>query len=151
MEERTAYTQPMVYLSFMPERGFPAALVESSIMADPATRTYEVTLIFDPPEDVIILPGMTARVVIQVGSRLQPESGWFAVPVNAVVSSEEGESFVWVVDPQSMQVHRQEVTTGAISGDRIEIHSGGLNEGDRIVTSGVLYLLEGDEVRAFKG
>jgi RND family efflux transporter MFP subunit len=149
LEERTAFTQPVVYLSFLPERGFPAVLVESSVMADPATRTYEVTVMFDPPQDLVILPGMTAKVVLHVGSRLGPQTDAFAVPANSVASDEEGGAFVWVVDSETMQVRRQPVTIGEVSGDRMEISSDGLSEGDRVVTSGVQNLLQGDTVRPF--
>jgi len=66
-----------------------------------------------------------------------------------VRTDDTDEPFVWVVDPSTMRVSRTPVTTGELSGDRIEILSG-LAAGAEIVTSGVYQVRDGMEVRRFE-
>jgi len=141
--------EPIVFLSYAPERGFPAKLTEISLMADKATRTYEATVLFERPEDAMILPGMTARVVITIPERQKNAINTFTISSRAVASDENGNSFVWLVDPTDMSVSRREVSLGLISEDEVEIVCETLKAGDKIITSGVHSLLEGDRVREF--
>ena len=105
------------------------------------TRTFPVKLNFNNPEDVTILPGMTARVRAIV----DPERAW-SVPVAAAQADENGQSYVWKVDPTGMTVTRVAVETGDLFGDRIQLRSGVAN-GDMIAVSGVTQLREGMKVR----
>lgn len=148
-EERTERTKVRVSLTALPDRSFPARMTEVSMTADPVTRTYKGTVIMDRPEDLNILPGMTAKVTASMPSRHTASAGSFSVPLQAVGATEEGKSFVWRVAPGDMAVSRVTVDTGAIVGENIEIASEGLSEGDRIVTSGVSQLVAGQKVREF--
>lgn len=49
-------------LNTLPGKRFKATLVEWSPSADPVTRTYALQFEFDAPDDVQVLPGMTAEV-----------------------------------------------------------------------------------------
>ena len=146
-EERTEIVRPMVSLSMIPDREFPARLKEIATVADPVTRTFEVIAVMDNPSDVSILPGMTASINITV-----PEGGTaagadpaFSIPANAVLSDEQGNSTVWKVDPATMTVSRAEIQLGDMSGNQVRV-VGGLSPGDRIATSGVHNLREGMQV-----
>ncbi|MFQ5788163.1 MAG: efflux RND transporter periplasmic adaptor subunit, partial [Thermodesulfobacteriota bacterium] len=44
---------------------FPLEVKEVSAQADPTTQTYRATLTMPQPEDIFILPGMTANVVVE--------------------------------------------------------------------------------------
>lgn len=148
-EERTARTKVRVSLTALPERVFPARITEVTMTADPTTRTYKGTVVMDRPQDLNILPGMTAKVTITIPPERQIAEGAFTVPLQAVGSTEEGKPFVWLVQPGDMRVSRVEVKTGAIVGANVEISAEALSAGDRIVTSGVSRLEPGKQVREF--
>ena len=146
LEERTARTNPQVELSSLPGRRFPATLSEFATTADPVTRTYAVTLTFDPPSDVAVRSGMTAKVIVTVPADLAQDVAAFTVPADAVLADEDGNPLVWLVDESSMTVSRAPVVLGELSGTDVEIVSG-LVGGDVIAVSGVHNLRDGMLVR----
>jgi RND family efflux transporter MFP subunit len=147
-EERTARVKPLVIVTSLPDRSFPAQITEFNTTADPVTRTFRVTLRFDPPDDVNIKPGMTATVRIH----LQPDNlavtgqSGISIPASAAITDETSEAFVWVVDPGSMTVKRHPVKLGSVSGNRVFVSSG-LSSGQQIAISGVHQLRDGMLVR----
>jgi RND family efflux transporter MFP subunit len=147
LEERNRLLNPEVMLSFLPERVLPARIQEFSVMADPATRTFAGTFLFEAPEDVLVLPGMTAKVRMTLPRTSEWAAGTFVVPSQAIRSTETGSAFVWRKQGDRGQVERIEVAIGHLAGGRMEIISESLNPGDLIVTSGVMLLEEGDPVR----
>ena len=148
-EERTARGTPVVTISSIPDRQFQAHLKEWATSADPVTRTFPTTFAFDAPDDVRVLPGMTARVTITLPDDLSGEQGGVSLPSNAVPSDESGNPYVWRVDASSMTVHRVTVTLGELSGSEVEILSG-VESGDLIAISGVHHLSEGAPVRSLE-
>jgi RND family efflux transporter MFP subunit len=145
LEQRTELIRPRVRLSSVPGREFPARLTEFATAADPATRTFSATLQFENPGDVSIRSGMTAKIVVDVPSEISASRG-IQVPTQAVVSSEAGESHVWVVDPQTMAVSRRPVELGEFTGDAVAVREG-LDGDEWIATSGAHHLREGMIVR----
>jgi RND family efflux transporter MFP subunit len=143
LDEVTRRIEPRVTVTSLPDRSFDASLYELSMTADPMTRTFDATFLMDPPEDVRILPGMTAKVAIR--ARREGESG-FSVPGVAVWADEAGTSYLWKVDPQTNQVSKAPVELGAMAGSTIQIVEG-LSAGDVIVTSGVRVVTEGSVIR----
>lgn len=135
----------MFSLSSIPERVFPAHVKEFATTADPETRTFEITLGFDPPRDVTLFPGMTTKVILQ-NRTSSNETQAFDIPTNAVSADDTGESFVWLIDPASMQTRRAPVKLGEFSHSMVEIHQG-LSSGDWVAISGVHQLREGMTVR----
>jgi RND family efflux transporter MFP subunit len=128
------------------DKEFALALKEIAAQADPRTQTYRVTLMMPQPEEVNILPGMTATVV-----RYGPEGGdpedAILVPAIAVFAGPEGKSLVWVVDPDASTVHERQVTTGELAGtDQIRILAG-LEPGEMVAVSAVSQLREGMAIR----
>ncbi len=145
LEERTARSRPLVELSSLPGRQIPARIREFATTADPVTRTYSVTVSFDPPSDVTILPGMTAKVIATAsGDVAEPHT--FSVPASAVLSDEARNPFVWLVDQGTMTVTRNPVVLGEIAGSQVQVHSG-LESSDLIAVSGVHNLREAMLVR----
>jgi len=145
LEQRTRVLDPKVVVSSIPDRSFPARLKEFSTTADPVTRTFVATLAFDNPKDVRVLPGMTAKVMVD-RSRA---AGTERVPVTAVLTDDSNKPFVWLVDPSTMRVSRRSVELGQLTDSEVEVRSG-LSEGNVIVTSGVTNLREGMQVRRFE-
>jgi RND family efflux transporter MFP subunit len=146
---RSAETQIEVVATFdaAGDREFPVTFREVAAQADPTTQTYEVRLTMPGPEDLNILPGMTAEVVAR-GTRDQAGAGGFLVPASSVFADETGTTqYVWVVDPDGMTVHRREVAVSEVTGAGSIGITGGLEAGERIVVAGVSHLEEGKEVR----
>jgi RND family efflux transporter MFP subunit len=141
LSERLA---PEVIVSSLPDREFPARIKEFATTADPVTRTFSVKFNFDNPEDVNILPGMTARVRVVI----DPESAW-SVPGTAAQADENEQPYVWKVDPESMKVSRSPVELGPLTGDRVLL-TGGVEKGDQVAISGVTSLREGMQVRKYE-
>jgi multidrug efflux system membrane fusion protein len=61
------------------------------------------------------------------------------------LADEQGQAYVWKVDPSSMQVGRSQVELGPLSGDGVTV-TRGLVSGDWIAISGVHQLREGMSV-----
>jgi RND family efflux transporter MFP subunit len=140
--------KPIVIVTSLPDRSFPAQITEYSTTADPVTRTFSATARFDPPDDVNIQPGMTATVRIQVPPELKNAVGMsgISIPASAAITDESGDAFVWLVEPGSMTVKRTPVELGSLSGDRVFVSSG-LASGQQIAISGVHHLRDGMLVR----
>jgi multidrug efflux system membrane fusion protein len=143
--------KPHFYAEFAadPSRRFDLEVKEFATQADPATQTYRVVLVMPAPTGIRILPGMTVNVGIEFAE--DAEAGTeMIVPAIAVFADDAGRSQVWVVDPQTRQVHRRAVKTGELTGsDSIRIVSG-LNADETIAVSGVSKLSEGQTVRALE-
>lgn len=143
-EELTESTKPEIVISALPDRSFPGTVKEYATTADPVTRTFAVKFNFENPEDVNILPGMTARVRIVTN----PERAW-SVPVGAAQGSDTGEAFVWKVNPDTMTVMQAPVELGDVMDNRVQVTSG-LERGELVAVSGVARLRDGMEVRPYE-
>lgn len=144
LDEVSARISPRVIVSSIPDEVFPAKLRELATAADPTTRTFDATFVFENDHDAV-LPGMTARLIIDLPS---PGASGLQIPAQAVFAADDGRSLVWKVDPDTMQVSKAPVEVGSLSGDSIEIR-GGLADGDWVVASGVQQLRDGTTVRRF--
>lgn len=119
-------------------REFPLSFLESATKADPNTKTFEVTLKMDTPENYNVLPGMTATVFARLRpGELQPATP-VRLPISAVISDNEKHATVWVVDEESMTVNPKKVTPGIMIGNTMQVD--GLNPGDRVVIAGAPFL-----------
>ena len=143
-EQATERLGPKVIVSAVADRQFPARIKEFATTADPVTRTFPVKLSFDKPEDLNVLPGMTARVRVVV----DPDRAW-SVPVTAAQTDENEQPYVWKVDPATMTVSKAPVQLGSLTGDRVLL-TGGAEEGDLVAISGVTALREGMQVRKYE-
>ena len=145
-EQLTEEINPRVVVTSLPDKEFPARVKEYATTADPVTRTFQVRFIFDSPDDKV-LPGMTAKIIVDSLGSAGGDS--FLLPVNAIAADSEKQPFVWLVDPESMQVKRQPVVIGELTGANVPVSSG-VSEGDLVAISGVKLLQEGQEVRKYQ-
>jgi RND family efflux transporter MFP subunit len=129
-----------------PGRKFPLELKEYATRADSATQTYQVVLKMPQPDDISILPGMTATVTVSLGRAAELDR-LVVIPAIAVLAEPDGRSFVWVVDTDAMTVKKQEVKVGMISGSENIDVTDGLKGGETIAVAGILQLQEGMKVR----
>ncbi|MGI9247600.1 MAG: efflux RND transporter periplasmic adaptor subunit, partial [Woeseiaceae bacterium] len=99
-----------VILDAAPDTRITATFKEADLLADTASQTYGVTFTFEPPGNLVILPGMSATVELS-GARKSDAgaSNRKSVPISAIGS--DGEStYVWIVDKDTMTVSRRDVT-----------------------------------------
>ena len=137
---------------YLPGREFEVEPKEFAMEADPKTQTYAATLSMIAPDDVNILPGMTATVTAYQKAEVAGNGAGFAAPLDAVPIDETGAYYVWIIDEArdgTATVHRTEVKVGKVTGDQIIVVEN-LSEGDRIAAAGVHLLREGQRVRPIK-
>jgi len=132
-----------------PGKHFPLELQEYATRADPATQTYQVVLKMVQPEELNVSTGMTATVTAdfdeQTASRQETR-----VPAIAVAADADGAGYVWVVDTDTMTVHKRQVKLGAVAGSEDVNILEGLKSGEEVVVAGILKLHEGMQVRLWE-
>ena len=137
------------------DRTYTAHYKEHETNADPATLTFKVTFSLPAPDDLNVLPGMSATVIADLSGLFSKEmTGVTLVPIEAVFSAEDepldaDRRQVWVVDPDSMRTSRRDVKVGPLTGQNIAILEG-LDPGELIVAAGVNAVQEGMWVRPMK-
>jgi Cu(I)/Ag(I) efflux system membrane fusion protein len=114
-------------LGYLPGRVFHGRVSYILPQVDPTTRTLKVRIQFDNP-GFALKPDMYGEVELQTGGMRK-----LVVPETAVLNS--GDRQVVFLDRGDGRYEPRAVKIGAQTGGRIEILSG-LEEGDRIVTSG---------------
>jgi RND family efflux transporter MFP subunit len=128
---------------FAPDTPFPLAYREHETEADGVAQTYRVTFGFPRPDDLSILPGMTASVVTRLMDASANEA--VDVPLSAVDTSSDGAFRVWVIDPDTQTVAPRGVTLGPVTNDRALVREG-LRPGETIVSAGTRLLRDGARV-----
>ncbi len=129
-----------------PGERFEVFVKEFVTEADSQTQTFRVVFSITPPSRMTILDGMTATVY---GHLKIAEGASIEIPVQSVFYDETGQAFVWKTD-SDMRLVRQKVSVGMVTNGDIIVKSG-LNNGDRLVVSGVQKLKDGMKVREFTG
>lgn len=132
----------------LPGRFFELTLDSFATRANPASRTFPVSFVFEPPDDSSVLPGMTCNVFVRFKGveGADEDATEFLVPVAAVATG-DGAAAVWKWDAESGRVTRVPVELLGPSGDGLRVRSADLASGDRIVVSGVRFLADGMIVR----
>ena len=138
--------EPSVSLDAVPGVSVPGTLHSLAARADPATQTFEARIAFEPPQGVVVRPGMTGTV--QATLAVAGADAGIRVPISAI-GSEAGEQHVWVVDAATMTVSKRPVVVGEGIGDTVPV-AAGLAAGETIVAAGVSFLHEGARVRRYE-
>ncbi len=146
LAQQTDRVQPQVSMSTLGDRSFPAVISEVAASADPVTRTFAAHARFAPPDDVIILPGMSANVTVHIPEDVETLESMVLIPANAVIGGNDGGSYVWKIGGDPLTATLSAVTIGQMSGSEIQVLEG-LDTGDRIAVSGVQHLADGMLVR----
>ena len=142
-----------VYFDSVPGRLFPVKFVEYVSNADTKTQTYIATYVMDAPEDLMILPGMSATLFIK-GDAYRFDSkeldDAIVLPESAVAAAPDGSFEAWALEPSAEQgvftAHRRTVELAGRNNGRITVLKG-VAPGERIATAGVSRLTEGRKVR----
>ena len=121
---------------------FPLTLREYAGEASAIAQSYRVTLAMAPVKGAQILPGMNVTVV---ATRAQTEP-LIWVPLEALVTSAEGDFLVWVMDPTTQTVAARAVSLAETGPAGVEV-TRGLAAGEIVVTAGVQHLRAGAQIR----
>jgi len=132
-------SQASVRLWSDPDKSYAAHLRELSPQADPSTRTYAAKFTINDGDDAVAL-GMTATVTLSHAAKAQVAK----LPLAAILNRGTGPS-VYLVDEKSA-LELRPVTVAAFTEDAA-IVTGGINNGDKVVTLGVQKLNPGVKVR----
>jgi len=122
-----------------------ARVKEFATETDSQTQTFPVTLELEGQPSADLMPGMTASVRWLMGNGVTHHQTK-VVPLGSVGTDDTGRTFVWRVEPSSMEIERVDVTTGALTDSGLEILSG-LENTDRILAAGIHFVSEGQVVR----
>jgi RND family efflux transporter MFP subunit len=138
----------VVEFDTFPGRLIPAEISEIGDEASAATRTFPVTVVMDPPEDLAIKPGMAGRVTAR--ATLPPDAAevGIEIPLSALFSPPDDPnkaSAVWIVDEENLVVRLRNVELRGLTtrGARVR----GIEPLERVVTVGVHHLRDGQPVR----
>lgn len=139
-----------VILDAAPFKKLQAEFKEASGLADSTTQTFQASFSFEAPEELLILPGMTASLHMDFdfaqASNILPTG--ISVPLAAIISN-NGQQYVWKVDPETMIISKQSVSAGqGMDGDLVTV-VGGLKDGDLIIAAGGSFLSEGAKIKAW--
>lgn len=119
------------------DRALTGTVWQVSPVVDPQTRQGFARILLS--YDRALRPGAFAHAVITVGAQIG-----FVLPQSAVLS-DDGKSYVYVVDAEN-RVVRKPVITGTVSATGVSVISG-IREGERVVTTAGGFLNPGDTVQ----
>lgn len=134
-------TELFVTLSGAGDRRFPVQLKEYVGEANGIAQSFAVTLAMPPIPGLRLLPGMNATVIAERST----EGSMIAIPLEALVTSPEGDFLVWVMDPDTQRVTPRQVVIGLMAGQGVLVTSG-LSSGDVIVVAGAQHLRPGLQI-----
>ena len=115
-----------------------ATVTEKGVAADPLSRSYDVKLSL-PKADRKMLPGMVADVALRGGNA----SMACILPAHIVQIDENNNEFVWLA--VGGKAVKRIVTVGGFTADGVTV-TGGLADGDMVITAGAQKVSEGMRV-----
>lgn len=139
-------TRVTISFDALPGVSVPASIKEIGSEASQATRTYPLTLVMAQPQQGKILPGMAGTATIQAQLPESAGKGGISIPATAAFASADIKiTNVWVIDPEAKILNRREIETGELTTSGLLV-TGGLKEGEWIVTAGTHSLSDGQAV-----
>ncbi len=132
----------------IPKKKFPLVFLEVSSKADPKTKTFKATFKMQTPDGYNVLPGMTATVFAEMFANESNSEFMISLPVSAVISNNEKQATVWIVDEKTMTVNPRTVTPGLMVGNVMQVE--GVNLGERVVIAGASFLRNDMKVTLLK-
>jgi RND family efflux transporter MFP subunit len=129
-----------ITISALKDASFTGSVEEVGVMADPLAHTYKIKILI-PNEDTKIKPGMICNV--SISSEDKPAG--VIIPNQAVLVDENGQNYVYTVNPSTKEASKKYVKTGALLNDGIEITQG-LDENETVAVTGQQKLLDKSQV-----
>lgn len=135
-----------VRLDAFPKIVLNASIKEIGTEASSTTQTYPVTLsLQNVPYELSLLAGMTGRAFLAKPN--ENLSNTFNIPKSAIFTDNGHLTYVWIVDPNTATVHKKAVKVDESNKGNSIIVQEGLANGDRIVTAGTSFLIEGQKIK----
>lgn len=135
-----------IRLDAFPNTVFTAFIKEIGTEASSTTQTYPVTLSLQSiPVELSLLAGMSGRAILN--QPIENLINTFKIPKSAIFTDNGQVTYVWLVDPNTQTVHKQAVKIDESNKGNSVIVQEGLSSGDRIVTAGTSFLIEGQRVK----
>ncbi|MEJ2763007.1 efflux RND transporter periplasmic adaptor subunit [Photobacterium sp. MCCC 1A19761] len=129
---------------------YPVQFKERASKVSPGSQTYEVVFSLTPPENLNILPGMSAELLLDMSALSQHQQAIAILPMTAIVRTDNStDTKVWRYDHTTNQIEAISVHLGKIRGNGIEVVSG-LQTGDQIVAVGATALKDNMEVKPLR-
>jgi len=144
--------KPFAVFTGASEKSYPLVYKEHATRVTAGTQSYEVIFSLPVPEDLNVLPGMSATVVIDLGKIIKESQrgGYVLVPLSAITSADAtNKMVVWCFYDQTYEVKPVEVQIGRITEAGVQIISG-LHSGDQVVTAGISRLTDGMKVKPLR-
>jgi membrane fusion protein (multidrug efflux system) len=135
MEGQTVAVETDAY----PGEKYAGSVYSVGTMADDFTLTFPVEIVVLNNQGLILKPGMTARISINIGS--YPSA--IALPQEAVIE-ENAQSFVWTIN--SNHAHKVYLSPADIIGSQV-VFTEGLDAGRLVIVTGMERLFEGVSVQ----
>ena len=138
-------TPVRIQFDALPERSVLAKVTVKVPVAQESARTFPVKIDFTN-EDHLIAPGMSARVYFQIEKADSEQL--ILLPADTIIRKPDGSEAVWIINEENgkARVSRVTVRTGQMSRKNLEIVSGDLKTGDRVVIKGNELLQPGQTV-----
>jgi len=144
MLKRSFFKKMVAVIDAYPQQKIDSKLTEIGLKTANNNQSFPLTAVLNIPQGLDIKPGMSATLYIEYTLDKKEAKG-FALPVTALFSDLDGNSNVWKVN-SDMTVSRMRLHTGPIRNEKIIVHSG-LSIGDRIITAGARFLVDGQIIR----
>jgi RND family efflux transporter MFP subunit len=106
-------------ISALENKSFEGTITNVGVVADQFSRTYEVKMKVNNA-NLEMKPGMVCDVILNTST----EKERMVVPYNAVSKDTEGNSFVYIVSPDSKSVKKQIIKVGNYQSSGVEVLSG---------------------------
>ncbi|NRB41570.1 MAG: efflux RND transporter periplasmic adaptor subunit [Pseudomonadales bacterium] len=140
LKEQGGENKGLAYVQFplAGKKRYAMTFKEVSAQADEDTQTFEVRFMLEKPENLNVLPGMSANVTVRLP---QVQSDGWLVPDSALLK--DGDSAqVWVFNAENHTATRVAVTVEPFDIGHSRIKSG-VKSGDQIIVAGVHALTDG--------
>lgn len=131
-----------IHIAALPQGEYTGHVEEIGVVADPLAHSYKIKIGL-ANSDHAIKPGMICQVIIESKTDHGP-----VIPVRAVLTSETGDHFVYVID-RDQRAQRRQVILGTLLQSGVEIKHGLLKD-EWIVTAGGQKLIDNAAVQVEK-
>jgi RND family efflux transporter MFP subunit len=133
-----------------PGRVFEGRVSRIGVAADRMNGTFEVEVALPASPGVRLVRGLVAKVTLLLAQLPEVAREATVVPLSALVEADGMRATVYVLDATRNVALRKDVTLGPVIGERIVV-TGGLVEGEPVITDGAAWLSDGRAVRVVAG